>query len=411
MMQPLTLTEHQPSAPVALTDAAIGQLHRRELSIEVRPFPGEGYVLTPGPKVGAIIIEDLALSIQPKFSITNLLFLLSFALNPRDWKDVGFDLREEDSIVEAIIPGFVYQVRHALAGGVLQGYVTKDEPLTTLRGRIRIDEQLRRRYGRLPPVEVTYDDYTSDIEVNRLIKAALLSLRRLPIRNSNVRSSLQSFDLALSEVSVVDYQGMPLPEILFNRLNAHYEPAVRLAMLILRATSFESEHGQVRSSSFLVNMNEVFENFVVVALREALALPSYTLPQGAKGRSLRLDRQGSINLEPDISWWEGGHCVFVGDVKYKKTSPAGIIHADLYQLLSYTVASDLPTGLLIYAKGEAEDVVHAIAHVDKELAVRTLDLTQSPGDILRQIDVLADLVTNMRARASKSAEPRDSLAS
>lgn len=355
MMQTLTLTEHKSSRPVPLTDTAVKQLQTRELSIDVTPSPGEGYVLTPGPKVGAVIIDDLAINIRPKFSITNLPFLLSFALDPDDWTDIGFDFQEEDSVVEAIIPGFVHQVGRALAPGVLHGYVTKEEALNTLRGRIRIDEQVRRRYGRLPPVEVAYDDYTPDIEVNRVIKAALASLRRLGIRSSNLRSSLRSFDLELSEVSLVDYETMPLPDVVFNRLNAHYEPAVRLAMLILRATSFESTHGQVRSSSFLVNMNDVFENFVVVALREALALSSHTFPQGAEARSLKLDRQRSINLEPDISWWEGGQCLFVGDVKYKRTSPAGIIHADLYQLLSYTVASNLRAGLLIYAKGEAEE--------------------------------------------------------
>jgi len=404
-MQLPTLTEHKSSEPIHLTDAAVALLQSSPFSIDLKPSPGKGYVLTPGAMVGAMVVGGLAISIKPKFSIPNLLFLISFALNPKAWKDIGFDFKEENAILEAIIPGFVHQVRRAVARGVLHGYVTKEEALNMLRGRIRIDEQLRRRYGRLPPIEVAYDDYTPDIEVNRLIKAALARLRRLQIKNGNVRSSLHSFDVALTEVSSVDYRGLPLPEVAFNRLNAHYEPAVRLAKLILRATSLEAEHGQVRSSSFLVNMNDVFEDFVVVALREALSLSQHSFPQGAKDKTLTLDKGQKINLEPDVSWWEGGNCVFVGDAKYKKTKAGGIVHPDLYQLLAYTVASDLPAGLLVYAKGEDQETVHQTIHAGRELWVRTLDLTQSPDAILRQIDVIAGVIRNMKARPPARRAP------
>ncbi len=51
-----------------------------------------------------------------------------------------------------------------------------------------------------------------------------------------------------------------------------------------------------------------------------------------------LDESSKIRLRPDISWWQGTDCVFVGDAKYKKINVAGIKHADLYQLLAYTIA-------------------------------------------------------------------------
>jgi hypothetical protein len=64
----------------------------------------------------------------------------------------------------------------------------------------------------------------------------------------------------------------------------------------------------------------------------------------------------------------------------------------LYQLLSYTIASGLPSGLLIYASGESEAVSLAIPLAGKRLHTRTLDLSGSPDSILRQIDSLALLV-------------------
>ena len=69
-------------------------------------------------------------------------------------------------------------------------------------------------------------------------------------------------------------------------------------------------------------MNGVFEDFVVVALREVLGVSERAFHKGARGRELYLDSDRRVSLEPDISWWEAG-CAFVGDVKYKALSTAG----------------------------------------------------------------------------------------
>ena len=156
-----------------------------------------------------------------------------------------------------------------------------------------------------------------------------------------------------------------------------------------------------------MDMNRVFEDFVVVALREALGLSSRSFPRGASGRSLTLDDAGSLPLKPDLSWWEGGRCTFAGDVKYKQT--VGGEHTDLYQLLAYTTAADLPGGLLIYAggeagaDGEAVPAMHEIVHAGKTLHVTALDLAGPPQDILAQISLVARRVRRLRSQVSAAA--------
>jgi hypothetical protein len=51
-------------------------------------------------------------------------------------------------------------------------------------------------------------------------------------------------------------------------------------------------------------------------------------------------------------------------VKYSRFTLSGIQHPDLYQLLAYTVAAGLPTGLLIYAAGEGDPSRHVISSRD-----------------------------------------------
>ncbi len=340
-MRQLTLTEYLPEAGVSLSMQERDTLRAVAPSITVTPTVGrEGhYDLIPGSWVGAINLDALAIEIRPKLPIDRALFLLSYAVDPRSWKQMGFDFSEHASVLEAIIPGFAFQARRAIRRGVLQGYRTEETALATVRGRLRFDDQIRNRFGLFPPAEVRYDEFTQDIEVNRLIKAAIARLGRMRIRSDAARRSLRLFDSALETVSLVHYDPRQLPDVVYTRLNEHYRPAVELAKLILRSTSFELRHGEVRASAFLVDMNEVFENFVVVALRDVLRLSARTFPQGASGRPLRLDSAERIALKPDLSWWDGGACTFVGDVKYKRVNVAGVEHHDLYQLLAYTVSA------------------------------------------------------------------------
>ncbi len=223
----------------------------------------------------------------------------------------------------------------------------------------------------------------------------------MQIRSEWARRSLRAFDLLLQPVSVIEYNPRALPNITYNRLNERYRRAIKLAKLILRATSFDLRPGGVHSAAFLVDMNEVFENFVVTALREALKVSEHEFPQGASGKGFSLDRAERVRLEPDISWWEAGRCLFVGDLKYKRVNAVGIKHPDLYQLLAYTIAADVPAGLLIYAAGEGTPAAHEVVNVGKTLEIVTLDLSGAPEEVLAQIEVVASIIRQQR-RASRA---------
>ena len=200
---------------------------------------------------------------------------------------------------------------------------------------------------------------------------------------------LREFEALLAPVELVHFDARNLPEVRFSRLNEHYRAAIELAKLILKSSSWELRQGQVRASAFLVDMNRVFEDFVITALREELHVTKHDFPANARGRLLHLDQAARVGLEPDISWWKGNRCVFVGDVKYKRINVPGIKHADLYQLLAYTTATKLPSGLLIYAAGETEPRTHTVPLAGKTLEVVALDLSGTPDEVLDQIRSLA----------------------
>jgi 5-methylcytosine-specific restriction enzyme subunit McrC len=395
MSMQLCLTEYETKRAVALTPTHRDQLQRLAPSVTVVPTVGcEGaYDLTPGSFVGVVHLDDaLEVVISPKLPIERVLFLISYAIGQGRWLEAPAALGRADSLVEAIVRGFTYQLRRALERGVLQDYRAEDDALTTVRGRWRVGDQIRTRFGIVPPIEVTYDDFTEDIELNRLLRGALHRLLRLSVRDDRSRWPLRALDPKLSMVRLVDYDPHRVPQVALDRRSERYRGAVNLARLILTGVSFDLTPGEVGASAFLIDMNKVFEDFLVVALRDALGVSDRVLVQGASGKRLFLDTRDHIALKPDISLWKGGVCLFVGDAKYKRIRPDAYPNADLYQLTAYTIATGLPSGTLVYAAGEEGATVHEVIHAGKRLHLVALDLTVAPEGVLTQIAALASRI-------------------
>ena len=245
------------------------------------------------------------------------------------------------------------------------------------------------------PVEVRYDEFTDDITANRLVKAASARLGRMRLRSARSREGLRWVAARLENVSLVEFPAVP--EVTFDRLSERYREVVALSQLILRHTSFETDRGRVRAPGFLMDMNAVFQGFVTQALRDTLRVSDHVFRSDEHVRTL--DEEGRVTLKPDLSWWDGSTCTFVGDAKYKRIRYEHAPNADLYQLLAYATALDLPGGLLVYAQGEAEQATHQVRHAGIRLEIAALDISGTIDELLMRIDELADQIRALRGEA------------
>ena len=400
-MNRIDLTEWAKTEPLRLTTRHRDTLAALPLKLTIEAAPGESdaYHLKPSSTVGALDIGDLSVSIQPKLPIGRVLYLASYAMGAVKFRDERFDFRAQPTLVEALVPALTRAAGRAFARGLLHGYRTEEDALQTVRGRIRVADQLRRRFDIPLPVEVRYDDFTDDVLANRLVKAAAHRLGKLRLRRSKSRLDLGSIVATLDNVSLVEFPPNAVPEVKFDRLNEHYREVVTLARLILRHMAIETTRGAVRANGFLMDMNEIFQEFVTRALREELKLSERTFPSDKRLPRLHLDENRQVRLKPDLSWWNGPTCTFVGDAKYKRVKDTHVPNADLYQLLAYTTALDLPGGLLIYAEGEANDVVHRVRYAGKQLEIATLDLSGSIDNLRSEIGNLAGRVRALHRRS------------
>ena len=346
--------------------------------------------VTPGTSIGVVNVGGQQVVIEPKIDINRLVFLMGYARNPDFWRDEQVRVDADADLPEALADAFVRLARRALEQGLLKGYVTVEETLPVLRGRVREADQLRRRWGRSIPLEVRYDEFTVDIAENQVLLAAAEQLLRIPLVGQRHRAGLQRLRLQLADVTSPARGGVR-PSWTPSRLNARYLPALEVAELVLAGRSFEQRAGDLMVTGYLFNMASIFESFLTVALREAFR------PFG--GRSslqyrTHLDEAETVPIRPDFVWSDGGIPRVVVDAKYKAEKPSGFPQADLYQLLAYCTVLDLPRGHLVYAKGEEESRDHVVQNAGVRIVAHTLDLDAEPTSVLRSV---SRLVYEMRS--------------
>lgn len=364
--------------------------------VEVRPEGGQSWRLLPAGNVGATRVGDKQVQVFPKgrVRVAHLLFLLGYARNPgfREEDVLGV---QDDDLWPALAESLARQAERALSHGVLQGYRTTDDSLRTVRGRIRIGDQLGLRQGQLLPIEVTYDEFTVDTVENRILRGALRRMLAVPRVDQEVRRRLVHLDARLEGVAFLR-GGERMPRWVPTRQNVRYQPALRLAEIVLRNVSASAGQGELPVASFVVPMAKVYEDFVTTALTEALrGTPGRTeaqyrgwLDEPAVGR-----RHGAIRMDVDIVHLDrAGRPQVVYDAKYKAASPKGEYpNADHYQMLAYCTALQVPVAWLVYAQGVAAPARRRVRHTGITVMEYPLDLSARPRRLLEQVSNLATL--------------------
>ncbi|MDQ1248853.1 MAG: 5-methylcytosine-specific restriction enzyme subunit McrC [Actinomycetota bacterium] len=391
MSRPIVLHELDPDGRVVPLPTAVAEALSQTRLVEVRPEHHGRWRILPNGRVGAVRIDELQVQVVPKrkVGLTKLLFLLGYARDP-GFRPEDVAGVEEPDLWAALAESLARLAERATAGGVLQGYVTVDEALRTVRGRIRISDQIARRPGFMVPVEVTYDEFTVNITENRILRTAIRRMLAVPRLSNSAAARLAHLDGRLAEVSVLRH-GEALPAWRPTRLNERYLPALRLAELVLANTSAEAGDGTIRVAAFVVDMAKVFEDFVGAALTEGLRrYPGTTRLQypdhldepgiGAKAAiPMYVDIVHTVNRLPRL----------VFDAKYKAEGPSGRYpNADHYQMLAYCTALQVPTAWLVYGGG-GKPRVRTIRNTGVEVVEYPLDLRVEPGQLLAQVDRLA----------------------
>jgi hypothetical protein len=121
-MRTVVLTEYVRSQPIALSVAQRDTLGKLVKGLTITPAVGstDTYTLTSSSTVGVARVGDLTLELRPKIGVAPVLFLISYALNPKSWKLEQAQLAHDANLAEAVIPLFTRTIQQTIRPGLLQ---------------------------------------------------------------------------------------------------------------------------------------------------------------------------------------------------------------------------------------------------------------------------------------------------
>ncbi|AGC47224.1 5-methylcytosine restriction system component-like protein [Myxococcus stipitatus DSM 14675] len=395
-MRTIHLMERGTTSDVALTADEVRFLRSARAGVSILASGKAGvYDLKASQVIGTLVGPTFRLLIQPKLPVRRVLYLLGYMRGTIRLDETTI-LGEAGELAEVMQLLFMKALERALRGGLVRGYVSREEELAAMRGRLDVGGLVLRRFGVVPPLPCTYDELTIDTEPNRRLLAAAVRLAVLPGGKMALAQRLRELVRGMEGIRLIHY-GRTLSVLPPDRRYAHFAEALALADMVLRNSSVELREGDVSATGLLVDMEELYEGFVFTALGEVLS------ESGRWERhppDLYLDEARRVKLEPDILWSSArGEPRLVLDAKYKSSVQG--MHADLYQALAYCTALGLRTGILLYA--DTEESVHRIPAAGIALHVVRFDPDGEPDELRNRARQLAarleELVAAGRAAA------------
>jgi len=267
---------------------------------------------------------------------------------------------EGTDLFDLIVMLLIEETKALVRDGLIRDYHSVEDSVDVLRGRLRVREQFLRRYGQLHRIECSFDEFDGNVPENQMLAAALQAAAPRA-GDLNVRNSARAFGGVMNEVCEVRTReaGWYARKIRYGRRNARYRSAHALAKLVLEGLALNDhvDKSTINLTSFMVDMNAIFERFVTRLVINSLAGTPLRARAQQSIRAVILDEETGdtySTIRPDllIEDTTTGHVVPV-DVKYKLYDAATkISSADIYQSFVYAYSvggqSDNPRAGLIY---------------------------------------------------------------
>ena len=279
----------------------------------------------------------------------------------RCWRRLGETLPESAirsmrrfPMLEVFVHRFLADLAALCRSGLARRYVTVEENLPCLRGRILFPEHVRENLVNRARFHVAYDELSVDRPANRLIHSTLIRLQPRVTSDRN-RQSLRELLAALADVPrstdiVDDWRKHHI-----DRSMHHYAPVmgwIRLFLFNQGLATFSGAHANV---SLLFPMEQVFEDFVSHGFRR-YQTDFAVFRQGPQRPIASIGGRDAFMMKPDVSLRVGNRAAFVLDAKWKhidahREDPKhGIDQDDMYQLYAFAKAYECNLAALVYPR-------------------------------------------------------------
>ena len=343
--------------------------------------------------------------------IQNIYYMLAYAfqvLNEQGYRNIATeDFENTAELCAAILArGINIQIKRGLG----KEYIPRTEALSSLRGKIDITESIKTQALQRKQLVCSYDEFSVNSYMNRIIKSTVLLLLRADItkaRKKELRKVLVFFD----DVDVIDLYSVNW-NVQYNRNNQTYRMLISICFLVVKGLLQTQSDGTTKLMDFLdeQRMHRLYEKFILEYYRKEY--PQITA--NASQIPWQLDDDMSAMLpvmQTDIMLSHGEKTLII-DAKYYAHSTQiqydkhSLHSGNLYQIFTYVKnkeaeLADSPhevSGMKINTKTD-EDIYpeNAYRMSGNRIEVRTLNLDGDFDSIRKQLDGIAEKYFGIKA--------------
>ena len=342
--------------------------------------------------------------------IQNVYHMLSYAfqvLNEQGYKNIATEqFHNTAELMAAILEkGIAVQLKR----GLDKEYIPQTEALSSLRGKIDIAESIKTQSMLRKQLICTYDEFSVNSTMNRIIKSTIELLLRSNIskqRKKNIRKLMVYF----GEVDFIDLYTVNW-NVQYNRNNQTYRMLISICYLVVKGLLQTQSDGSTKLMDFLdeQRMCRLYEKFILEYYRKEY---KNQITANASQIPWQLDNEENSMLpvmQSDIMLQRGDRFLII-DAKYYEHSTQvqfdkHTLHSgNLYQIFTYVKNKEYElrdkdhkvSGMLLYAKTDEEVYPNNVYQMSgNQITVRTLDLNQPFAEIAGQLDEIVKLHFNL----------------
>ena len=335
--------------------------------------------------------------------IQNIYYMLSYAfqtLQAENYKDLATEnFHNTAELCAAILDkGIGIQLKH----GLRRDYISKSESLSTLQGKLNISESIKTQTMLKKQMICTYDEFSTNIQFNQIIKSTVLLLLKANITNSR-KKSLRKLLLFFSDVNEIDLHFVNWNQQ-YNRSNQNYQMLIGMCYLVYKGLLTTQNNGTTKLMDFFdgQRMCRLYEKFLLEYYRKEHP----ELTANASQIAWQLDdteNQMLPRMQTDIMLSKNNNILII-DAKYYShmTQQQYGIHTlhsnNLYQIFTYVKNKEFElrnyehtvSGMLLYAQTDEDIIPNKTYHMSgNQISVLALDLNQDFSKISRTLDDIA----------------------
>ena len=251
---------------------------------------------------------------------------------------------ERMNLYEIFINMYLQEVRQLVKRGIKSSYVGVEDNLNFYKGKLLVNEHIKRNMVHQERFYVRYDEYQVNRPENRLIKSTLLKLQNITssVENSKaIRQLLTSFEMLPPSINF----DKDFSQVVIDRNTKDYEMLMQWSKVFLKNKSFTTFSGTENARALLFPMEKVFEAYVAQNMKKVFSKYHWNVSTQDKGHYLFNKLNGEnyrkFAIRPDLVVTRDDNSVVILDTKWKKLindrrKNYDISQADMYQMYTYS---------------------------------------------------------------------------